>query len=85
MSIPLPPSGEQAKSGEPALKVGAVVAAVGALLTLAVSFGFKLTPDQTNAILALATIAAPLVSAWFTRSRVFSPATVAKLFKRDRA
>lgn len=80
MSIPATPDPE---SKEPALKVGTIVAAVGLVLTLAVSFGLNLTPGQTEAILGLTTIAAPLLSAWFTRSRVFSPAKVAELLKRE--
>lgn len=66
-------------STEPALKVGAVVAFFGAVLAAVAAFGFKLTAEQTAALMSVATIAAPLVSAWFTRSRVYSPATVEKL------
>lgn len=66
-------------STEPALKVGTIVAAVGALIAAAAAFGFKLTPEQTAALMSVTTILAPLVSAWFTRSRVYSPATVEKM------
>lgn len=84
MSIPVTPEPDP-KTEEPALKVGAIVAVVGAVLGLLVAFGLKLTPGQTEAILALATFAAPLVSAWFTRSRVFAPATVARMLRRERS
>ena len=66
-------------STEPALTVGAVTAVVGAALSLAVSFGLDLSPERAAAVMAVTTVLAPLVSAWFTRSRVYSPATVAKL------
>lgn len=82
MSIPVTPAPDP-ESKEPALKVGTIVAVVGAVLSLLVSFGFTLTPEQTTAILAVTTIAAPLVSAWFTRSRVFSPAKVAELLRKE--
>lgn len=71
-------------STEPALAVGAITAVVGAALTLAVSFGLDLTPEQTASVLAVTTVLAPLVSAWLTRSRVYAPATVAKLTEPDR-
>lgn len=79
MSIPTP---EQAQSTEPALKVSAIVSFVGAVLALVVAFGFKLTPDQTATIMAVTAVVAPLVSGWFTRSRVWSPASVAALLRR---
>jgi hypothetical protein len=69
-------------SAEPALAVGAVTAAVGAILALLVAFGLDLTTEQTTAVLGAATFLAPLVSAWFTRSRVYSPQTVARLLGR---
>ena len=69
-------------SGEPALSVGAVAAAVGAVLTLLITFGVDLSEAQTEAILGVVLIAGPVVLAAITRSRVFSPATVAKLLRR---
>ena len=39
---------------------------------------------QSTAVVAVA-IAAPLVAAWFTRSRVYSPASVAKLLEGQAA
>jgi len=75
MSVPTP----DPTSSEPALAVGTITALVGAALTLAVSFGLDLTDKQTAAIFAVTTIVAPFVSGWFTRKRVYSPATVAKM------
>jgi hypothetical protein len=77
-TIPAPDPG----STEPALAVGTITAVVSAVIGLAVSFGLSLTPEQTAAILAVTTFAGPLVSGWFTRGRVYSPATVAKLLGR---
>lgn len=77
MSVRKPPP-----AGEPALAVGSVTAAVGAVLALLVAFGLDLTGEQTAAILGVTTVVAPLVSAWFTRSRVWSPRSVAELQPR---
>ncbi len=41
----------------------------------------KLTPEQTAAILGVTTVLAPSVSAWFTRGRVYSPQSVARLMR----
>ncbi len=70
-------------SSEPALAVGAVTAAMSAVLALLASFGFGLTAQQTTAVTGVAAVVAPLISAWFTRGRVYSPATVAKLLGRE--
>ncbi len=78
MSVPVP-TPEQAQSSEPALKVGAVVAFVGALIAAAAAFGLNLTAEQTAAVMTVTTIVAPIVSGWLTRSRVYSPASVAQL------
>lgn len=69
-------------SGEPAVTVGAVAAAVGAVLTLLIAFGVNLSEAQTEAILGVVLVAGPLVLAAITRGRVWSPATVAKLLRR---
>lgn len=53
-----------------------------ALVTTLVAFGFDLSERQIAALLGLvgaAIAAAPLVSGWFTRGRVYAPATVAKM------
>jgi hypothetical protein len=69
-------------SGEPALSVGGVAAAVGSVITLLVAFGVDLTEAQTKAILGVVLIAGPLVLAAITRAKVYAPATVAKLLHR---
>lgn len=80
MSIPVP-SPEEAKSSEPARQAGVVTAVVGAGLWLATEFGAHLTAGQQAAILGAALILGPLVQAAWTRRRVWSPATVAKLLR----
>jgi purine-cytosine permease-like protein len=71
-----------ANSSEPALSVGAVAAAVGAVLTLLVAFGVDLTEAQTEAILGVVLVAGPLVLAAITRSKVYSPSSVVRLLHR---
>jgi hypothetical protein len=71
-------------SSEPALAVGTITAVVGAVLALAVAFGLSLTPAQSAAVLGVTTVLAPLISAWFTRSRVYSPQSVARMLTRNR-
>lgn len=46
---------------EPVLTVAGVTAAVSAVITLLVAFGVDLTEAQTNAILGVVAVAAPLV------------------------
>lgn len=67
---------------EPALTVGAVTGFVTALLGLAVAFGLPVTDGQQAAILGITATLAPLVAAWFIRSRVYAPATVARLLRQ---
>jgi uncharacterized membrane protein YgaE (UPF0421/DUF939 family) len=83
MSAPAPATPDPT-SKEPALKVGAIVAFVGAALGLGVAFGLKLTPEQTAAILGVTTFAAPLVTALWARRKVYSPARVAELLRQER-
>lgn len=69
---------------EPVLSVGSAAAAVGAVLTLLISFGVDLTESQVKAILGVVLIGGPVLLAAITRGKVFSPATVAKYYqKRD--
>lgn len=68
-------------STEPALSAGAVAAAIGAVLTLLMSFGVDLTESQTKAILGVVLIAGPVVVAAVIRARVYAPATVARLLR----
>ena len=46
---------------EPVLTVAGVTAAVSAVIALLVAFGVDLTEAQTNAILGVVAVAAPLV------------------------
>lgn len=89
MSIPLEPTERiepppDPNSEEPAWTVGAFVGVVGAIITTVLAFGLNLTPAQSGALMGLATLLAPLISAYFTRQRVYAPATVAKML-RDQA
>lgn len=77
----MPDSIPDPDSSEPALSVGVVTTAVTAALTLAVTFGLDLSTAQTAAILGTVAALAPLVSAWFTRGRVYSPQSVAQLMR----
>jgi len=89
MSIPVPTS-EEAQQTEPAIGTGlkaSVATAVIAIVGVLVAFGVGVTEAQGTAILsavvALLT-AAPLVAGWFTRQKVWSPATVAALLEQER-
>jgi hypothetical protein len=72
-------------STEPVLKPAAIVAAVGAALSLAVSFGLDLTQTQQGAVMILATVAAPLVAGWIARRKAWSGRTVASVLSASRA
>jgi hypothetical protein len=88
MSIPVPPApptAEDAQSKEPVLKIGTITAATTAALAVALEFGFNVTDRQQAAILGAAVILVPLAQAAWTRRKVWSPAAVAKLLKRERA
>lgn len=65
--------------GEPLLSRAAVTAVVGALLSLAVSFGLDLSPGQQAAITAVAVAAAPIIAAWWARRKSWSGRTVAQV------
>lgn len=52
---------------QPVMKAGGVSAAVAAVITLLVSFGLPITDVQTNAILGVVAVLAPLVTAYVTR------------------
>lgn len=73
---------EAPDSAEPSLAVGAVTATVAAILAVLAAFGLSLTEAQHDAVLVLVAAAAPMVAAWFTRKRVYSPASVRKLLGR---
>lgn len=69
-------------STNPALTVGGVGSAVGAVITLLVAFGVDLSKEQVEAILGVVLVAGPVVLAAITRARVYAPATVARLLRR---
>lgn len=82
-AVPDPPPDRTSR--EPAMAVAgytALVTATTAIVGLLLAFGIGVTEQQGNAIVgavvALAALA-PLVSGWFTRSRVYAPATVATM------
>jgi len=61
---------------EPAITIGAITAAVGAVLALLVAFGLNLSEAQTGAIIAVVVALGPLVSAIITRSQVTPVANI---------
>lgn len=69
---------------EPLLTVGAITAAVVALLALLVAFGVHMSNDQRAAILGVVAAIAPLVTAIIGREHVWSPRSVARLLAADR-
>lgn len=82
-AVPDPPP--DPTSTEPAMKVAGYTTlgtvATATIATLVV-FGVDLTDQQVAALVGLVgslIAAAPLVSGWFTRRRVYAPATVAKM------
>lgn len=79
----MPTNEPDPKAYEPAMKAGGVTAAVGAGLWVAIEFGADLTPGQQAAILGAAVIVFPLLQAAWTRAKVWSPATVARLLRGE--
>ena len=55
---------------EPLLTVAGLTAAATAILSALVAFGLDLSTDQTAALMGLVAVAAPLIVAAATRSRV---------------
>jgi hypothetical protein len=88
-AVPDPPPDRT--STEPAMKVGGItsaVTAVTAIIGVLVAFGVGVTAEQSAALVAAVVAlaaAGPLVSGWFTRSRVYAPATVAKMLDANTA
>lgn len=67
-------------SKEPALKVGSAVGSVaGILYILGFVFPDFLTEKQTNVILVVSAFLLPIITAIFTRGKVWSPATVEEI------
>ena len=55
---------------EPVIAIGAISAAVGAVITLLVAFGVSITAEQTAAILGVVATVGPLLTAIVTRRKV---------------
>lgn len=66
-------------NSEPARVVGGAGAVVAAVLGLLVAFGVPITEEQKNAILTVALLLAPIVTAELVRRRVWSPASLARV------
>jgi len=58
------------RNREPLLKRSAAVAVVSALIAVLVAFGLPITAEQTNAILGLVAVVAPIVLAYWARRNV---------------
>ncbi len=83
MSIPAPPPPDE-QSQEPALKAGAIVSVVTTGVAMLVAFGAD--GEQAKAVVAFLmalVFAAPLITAAWTRRKVWAPATVARLIHGD--
>ena len=57
-------------SNEPAITIGSIVALVGAVVALLVSFGVDITDEQQKAILAVVTIGGPIAAGLLIRRKV---------------
>lgn len=77
------PGAPDPKSKNPALAAGGVTAIAGGILWVAIEFGADLTAGQQAAILGLAVLILPLLQAAWTRAKVWSPASVAKLLRGE--
>lgn len=66
-------------TSEPARIVGGTGAVVAAVLGLLVAFGVPITEDQKNAILTVALVLTPIITAELVRRRVWSPASLARV------
>lgn len=86
MSLPLPPPDPDAElPRQPALKIGAIMSVITAMIGAAIVFGAdKEQAEAVLGIVAALAAAAPLVSAVWTRRKVWSPASVAELLRRER-
>jgi hypothetical protein len=65
---------------EPAITVGTMTGTVAGLLTLiAFLFPHLMSPHTTQVLFVVATFALPIITAIFTRGRVWSPASVKEI------
>ena len=69
-------------STEPLFSVASMTAVATTLIALLVAFGLPISADQQTAILGVVAVLAPLVVVVAGRSKVYSPATVARLLRR---
>lgn len=67
---------------EPAITIGGISAAVGAVIALCVAFGVPLTEDQQIAILGVVAALGPIIAAVITR-RFVSPAQSENTHRAD--
>lgn len=70
---------------EPAQIIAYITAAATAMISLLVAYGVDISEDQKQAILGAVAILAPIVAGLVIRSRVYAPATVAKIADRQYA
>jgi len=83
-SLPPEPAPDNTDA-EPAVTIGMISTAVAALLTLIVALGLPINDHVQAALLAVIATAAPIVTALWTRGRVYSPQTVARLLAAARS
>lgn len=57
-------------SNEPLVTAAVIAAVIGAFITLLKAFGVPLSADQQAAISSFVVVVAPLLTAWYARSRV---------------
>jgi hypothetical protein len=81
--LPAEPDPRTAKS-EPLITIGAIIAAVAAVLALLVSFKVPIDERQHDAILGAIVVIAPIVTALWGRAKVYSPRTVVHLLAQAR-
>ena len=70
---------------EPLWTVSGITAAAAAILTTLAAFGLPLSDTQTEAIMGLIAVAAPLIVAAVARAKVSSPATVERIRTKSEA
>jgi len=80
----IPSVNPDSDSTEPLVTIGAITAAVTAVLGLLVAFGLPISDDQQARILGVIAVAAPFVVAFWGRQKVYAPATVARLLRGPR-
>lgn len=64
---------------EPARLVGAITAAVTAIIALLVAYGLDISESQQAGILGVVAVAAPLIAALVIRGNVYAPDTAAEM------